>query len=250
MIKNTKAFILAAGLGTRLQPYTENTPKALVRLNNKPLLQHIIEKFIRYGIHDFVINIHHFGNQIIDFLEKHNDFDCNIKISDERKQLLDTGGGLKFAQPYLDTCDFFFMHNVDIISNIDLLELYKTHIEYKALATLAIRNRKTSRYLLFNKKNKLIGWENTKTGELIKINNEEKSTPFGFSGIQVLSKEIFNQLPVISKYSITPEYIKLAKKFNISGYNHTNDVWYDVGKPEQLEEAEIFIKKNNRDKEN
>src|SRR5690606_32019928 len=153
-----KAMIFAAGMGTRLKPLTDTIPKALVPVGGKPLLQHIIEKLKRFGFNEIIINIHHFGQQIIDFVQENNSFDIRIEFSDEREQLLDTGGGIKKAAWFFDDNKPFLVHNVDILSNIDLQELYHFHLKNNTIATLLCSIRQTSRYLLFDTDNHLRGW--------------------------------------------------------------------------------------------
>ena len=162
-----KALIFAAGLGNRLKPLTDTTPKALLPVDGKPMLEHVILKLKDAGFDQITVNIHHFGQQIIDFLKEKNNFGIDIHISDEREYLLDTGGGIKHAAEFLDGDEPFMVHNVDIFSNVDFRELYKKHLESNALATLLVSKRKTSRYLLFNQEDKLCGWRNRETGEVI-----------------------------------------------------------------------------------
>ncbi|MGB1243748.1 MAG: sugar phosphate nucleotidyltransferase, partial [Chitinophagales bacterium] len=162
-----KAMIFAAGLGTRLRPLTNDKPKALVEVNGKPLLEIVILQLKRYGFRDIVVNVHYFAKQIIRFLEAKNNFGIHIQISDESDLLLETGGGLQKAKHFLCSDDEpFLVHNVDILSDINLKALYQSHLEGSPLATLVVRNRKTSRYLLFDETNRLCGWKNVKTGEV------------------------------------------------------------------------------------
>ena len=155
-----KAMIFAAGLGTRLRPLTDNMPKALVPVAGKPMLERVILKLKESGFNDITINIHHFGDQIIDFLRVHNNFGAEIHISDERDMLLDTGGGIKKARPFLDGNEPFLVHNADILSEVDLRSFYRHHLESKAKATLLVSERQTSRYLLFDKEHNLHGLTN------------------------------------------------------------------------------------------
>lgn len=237
-----EAMIFAAGLGTRLQPITNSIPKALVKINGVCLLQHCIENLIKQGCTKIVVNIHHFGEQIITFLNT-NKFDVDIAISDERDCLLDTGGGLKKAEHFFDKKNPILIHNVDIISSIDLQKLYTTHCQSNALATLAVADRKTSRYLLFDSHNNLVGWTNHNTGETLwaKESDYNDVSPLAFSGIHVVSPKIFNLLPKVSAYSIVPQYINMAQHEQIKAYSHPADQWLDVGKPEALEKAKVFI---------
>ena len=152
-----RAMILAAGLGTRLKPLTENKPKALVEIKGVPLLEIVIINLIKNGFTDIIINVHHFANQIIEFLKLKNNFNVNIEISDEINKILDTGGGIYHAKWFLEKSKAFLVYNVDIISDINLVELYNAHLQSDSIATLATKNRETSRQLLFDKDNNHIG---------------------------------------------------------------------------------------------
>lgn len=233
-----KAMIFAAGLGTRLKPLTDNCPKALVEVNGTPLLEIVIRKLKHYGFNDIIVNVHHFADKIETFLEANHNFGINITISDERDELLDTGGGLKKTAPFFNDNQPFLVYNVDILSNINLKALYDYHTGTKALATLAVSNRNTSRYLLFDNDNTLSGWQNIKTNEaIIKRGQQKDLTPLAFSGIHIIDPKIFSLINQKGKFSITPLYLELAEKHAIKGYIHTNDFWLDAGKPESLERA-------------
>lgn len=228
------AMIFAAGLGTRLYPLTKDKPKALVEINGQPLLQTVLEKIIAAGITDIVVNVHHFSQLVKDYLASHS-FEANIRISDETDFLLDTGGGLKFAEQLLKNADHILLHNVDIFSSIDLNRLIVNHIENRALATLAVKERSTSRYLIFDKKSmQLCGWENVKTGETLESRCTDNPVKLAFSGIHVVSKAIFPMIPTGKKISMTPLYVEMAKTQNIRGYLHQQDQWMDVGKYEDV----------------
>jgi NDP-sugar pyrophosphorylase family protein len=227
-----KAIIFAAGLGTRLKPLTLHKPKALVEYKNKTLLQHAIEKLTDAGVTDIIVNVHHFGEQIIDFVNQQN-FKANISISDERDELLDTGGGLKKAASFFDD-DLFIAYNVDIISNIDLKEMINIHNQSIPLATLAVKRRKSSRKLLFNEKMQLCGWENQVTNEKIIGREEAFVQNFSFSGIHIIDPLIFKQMPAKNKFSIIELYLELSSKHSILGYIDKQDFWIDWGKVEQL----------------
>ena len=193
------AMIFAAGLGTRLYPLTKDKPKALVEINGQPLLQTVIERIIAAGITDIVVNVHHFSQLVKDYLASHS-FEADIRISDETDFLLDTGGGLKFAEQLLNPADHILLHNVDILSDIDLNRLIINHIENEALATLAVKERPTSRYLIFDKKTmQLCGWENVKTGETLESRCTDNPVKLAFSGIHVVSKAIFPMIPAGKK---------------------------------------------------
>lgn len=160
-----RAMIFAAGLGTRLKPLTDTMPKAIVPVAGKPMLEHVITKLKSSGFDDIIINIHHFGEQIIDFLQANNNFGVNIRISDEREMLLDTGGGIKRALELFPTDEPVLIHNVDILSDVDLNALYGFHLRSGNDATLMVSERKTSRYLIFDKEDRLCGWINKGSGE-------------------------------------------------------------------------------------
>jgi len=236
-----KAIVFAAGLGTRLRPLTDNCPKALVELNGKPLLWHAINTLKKAGINDVVVNVHHHANQIKEYLA-HNDLGAIIAISDESDLLLDTGGGLLFAKKLLDGNEPFLAINVDIISSVDLTDVIKYHTTNDALATLVVRNRKTSRLFLFDNKMKLSGWKNFDTGEeKIASENFYKSRPLAFSGIHVISPNIFPLITETGKFSIVELYLRLAKTETIVGFEDLSDFWLDLGKPNQLEIAEAYL---------
>ena len=230
------AMIFAAGLGTRLRPLTDKCPKALVKINGTPLLEIVIKKLRSHGFTKIIINIHHFGEQIIHFLEANNNFDLQIEISDERNLLLETGGALKKAAPLLSD-EPFLVCNADILTNMNLKAFYDFHCQSNALATLAVRKRATSRYLQFDNKNILSGWRNIKTEEVKVARQTEIIYDWAFSGIHVISPEIFNFMPPKDKFSIIDVYLKAAQEHEIIAYPHDEDIWLDVGKPEAVKQA-------------
>lgn len=241
-----KAMIFAAGLGTRLRPITNSRPKALVEIDGKPLLQIAIEKLKRFGYDEVIVNIHHFGEQIIDFLKANHNFDIHIEISDERDLLLDTGGGLKKAAWFFDDGQPFLVHNVDILSGIDFNMLRDAHLKSGALATLAVQNRPTSRSLLLNPENCLAGWRNNLTGELkLSCESAEGLTPTAFSGIHMVSPGIFPLIEEKGVFSIIDVYLRLARKYNISTFNHDQSFWMDLGRIEHLQDIEEKIKSHS-----
>lgn len=233
-----KAMIFAAGLGTRLRPLTNDRPKALVELEGKTLLEIVIKRLVYHGFTDIVVNVHHFADKVIQYLKDHNNFGVNIMISDERDMLLETGGGLKKAANLLQGTDPILICNVDILTNINYSRMLDVHRRSKAIATLAIRQRTTSRYLLFNQRKNLIGWTNNKTGE-VKISKQTKAqpNPFAFSGIQIIQSKFLELIHQTGKFSIIDVYLDLARTHQIKGYQHDNDVWLDVGKPESLKKG-------------
>ncbi len=242
-----KAMILAAGMGTRLGPLTADKPKALVEVNGKPMLEHVVENLKSYGINEIIVNIHHFGGMVVDFLKQNNNFGIRIEVSDERELLLDTGGGLLKASGFFDDGKPFLVYNVDVLSKIDLHKLEKYHVLNKELATLVVKKRETSRYLLIDKNQWLCGWRNKKTGDEIIVRYADKLSEVAFSGIQILNPEVFELCKKTGKFSLTELYLDLAEERKIVAYND-NTLWFDLGKPENIEEAErnfFYIKDNN-----
>jgi len=234
-----KAMIFAAGLGTRLRPLTNDIPKALVKQAGEPMLKRVILKLKKAGINEFVINIHHFGEKVLKYLEENNNFDCKIEISDETDFLLDTGGALKKAASLLKDSENILLYNVDIFSDIRIKDFIRCHKKHKALVSLAVQNRKSDRRLIFNDDNFLSAWENTKTGEQKisrEISSEHKSQ--AFSGIHVVSNKIFDLIEEEGKFSIIDLYLRLAKNHDIFAYNHDHAYFYDLGKIEMLKESE------------
>ncbi|MBR7168290.1 MAG: NTP transferase domain-containing protein [Bacteroidales bacterium] len=241
-----EAMIFAAGLGTRLQPITNHIPKALVEVNGTTLLELCIRNIIKHGFDRVIINVHHFGEQIIDFVANHS-FDAEIVISDERQLLLDTGGGLKKASQLLMQESPLLIHNVDVLSGIDLSDLYRRHYQSGAIATVAVAERNTSRYLLFDTEDNLAGWTNRKTDETIWASPKQKDNvvAMAFSGIHVVSRQLTDLLPPAAPYPIIPQYIAIARHSTIKAYKHNANEWMDVGKPETLARANSFAVKHN-----
>ena len=234
-----KIMILAAGLGTRLETLTKDKPKALVELNGKPILEHLILNLKSQGFNDFVINVHHFADQIEDFLKKNNNFNSNIEISDERELLLETGGGLLKAQQFLSDTKNFIIYNVDIYSDIDLRKLISSHKKNKSLATLVVRDRNTSRKLLFDETNTLCQWRNYTTNEIKEAGIPiGELSPMAFSGIHIVNSEIFKHITETGKFSIIDLYLRLARNHKISAFETQHSYWIDLGKPENILEAE------------
>ncbi|MEJ2543222.1 MAG: nucleotidyltransferase family protein [Calditrichaceae bacterium] len=242
-----KAMILAAGLGTRLRPITDSVPKALVKIKEKTLLELVINRLKESGINEIIINVFHFADQIIQFIKDKNYFDIEIKISREIN-LLDTGGGLKKAAWYFDNNEPFLLHNVDVLSNVDFNQLLHFHNENKAVATLATRNRKTSRYFLADSENILCGWESVQVNERKMVRQPlGELTKVSFMGIHIISPELLSYLPPEEKFSIVDAYLKIANHHIIKAIPCDTNRWLDLGKPEQLSQAanifpKLFIK--------
>jgi NDP-sugar pyrophosphorylase family protein len=238
-----KAMIFAAGLGTRLRPLTDTMPKALVSIGGKPLLEHVIEKLKAASFDEIIINVHHFSEQIVDFLRIKNNFGIRIAISDESDSLLETGGGIRRASWFFDDGKPFLVHNVDILSNIDLQQLYTAHLKNNSLATLAVSSRNSTRYLLFDNKWRLQGWRNSITGETRPQGKKLSETlnALAFSGIQVLSPQVFELMHSFpEKFSIIDFYLKNLEQNQICGFVTENQKVIDVGKFETLKQAEEF----------
>ena len=240
-----KAMIFAAGLGTRLRPLTDTLPKALVPIAGKTLLEHVIQKLVSAGFDELIVNIHHHGEQIVQFLKEKGNFGIRIEISDERGKLLDTGGGIKKAEDFFDNGKPFLVHNVDILSNANLTDLYDKHCQNGNIATLLVNERETSRYLLFNDDMRLYGWKNIKTNEVKSPYanfNEKDYRPFAFSGIHVISPEIFKMMASWEdKFPIMDFYLGLCDNIKIGAYNDKHLKIVDVGKIDTLKKAEDFV---------
>jgi NDP-sugar pyrophosphorylase family protein len=232
-----RAMILAAGLGTRLQPLTENLPKALVKIRDKTLLEIAINNLVKNGIDKIITNVHHFAEQVINFIEQNN-FGADITISDERDKLLDTGGGLKKASQFFNDGKPFLLYNVDIISNLNLQSLYQASLKSNSIATLTVRKRESSRYLLFNSENILCGWKNTKTGELISTSSIDMLDEFAFSGIHIINPEIFSLMPDDDVFSMIDLYLDIMIDNKIIAHIDNDSFWLDVGTTESLKIAE------------
>ncbi|MBR8720017.1 N-acetylmuramate alpha-1-phosphate uridylyltransferase [Bacteroides pyogenes] len=243
-----KAMIFAAGMGTRLKPLTDTMPKALVPVAGRPMLEHVILKLKAVGFTEQVVNIHHFGEQIIDFLRANRNFGITIHISDERDFLLDTGGGIKKARRFFEHSDEpFLVHNVDILSDIDLQELYGFHLKHGGEGTLLASSRKTSRYLLFDAEDRLCGWTNKNTGELKPEGICYDSgiyREYAFSGIHILSPSVFSLMDDPrweGKFSIIDFYLSTCRQADYRGCLMNNLRLLDIGKPETLLQAESFM---------
>lgn len=245
-----KAMIFAAGLGSRLKPLTDTMPKALVPVAGCPMLEHVILKLKASGFTEIVINIHHFGEQIIDFLKTNNDFGLTIHISDERDRLLDTGGGIRKARLFFENSgEPFLVHNVDILSDMNLKELYDSHMQSGSVATLLASRRTTSRYLLFDTERKLRGWINKDTGQVKPEGfhyDESLYREYAFSGIHVFSPAVFRLMEAPrweDKFSIMDFYLATCGQTDYSGYLAEKLELIDIGKPETLARAEEFVRR-------
>jgi NDP-sugar pyrophosphorylase family protein len=225
-----KAMVLAAGLGTRLRPLTNDRPKALVEVGGRTLLEITLRRLSSFGIRDVIINVHHFAETVIEYLEKHDNFGMRLEISRE-EVLLDTGGGLKKAAWFFEKdSEPFVLHNVDVISTIDLRRMLQFHQENQALATVAVQDRKTARPLIFDSQGRLRG-------------RAEKSTPSGmtalaFSGVHVISPRFLGMMSEEGAFSIIDSYVRLESQGErIVGFRADEYYWRDLGKPENVLQA-------------
>lgn len=236
-----KAMIFAAGMGTRLKPFTDNHPKALAQVNGVPLLERNIKYLQSYGINDFVINIHHFGGQILAFLGENDNFGANIEISNESDELLETGGGLLFAKRFLENEKTFLIMNVDILTDLNITNFINIHELKGGMVTLAVSDRDSTRKLMFNDKMYLKGWKNLTTNKKKVVGGIFKLRELAFSGVHCVNSEIFTKITRTGKFSIMDEYLDLMKEDIIIGYQHTANL-IDVGKPESVAEAEKLFR--------
>ena len=240
-------MIFAAGLGTRLKPFTDHMPKALVPVAGKPMLEHVINKLKSAGVDEIVINVHHFAQQIIDFLKEKDNFGIKIWISDETEELLETGGGIKKAAPFFN--EPFLVHNADILSNVDLKSMYDYHLTNGNDATLLVSSRKTVRYLLLDDTNRLRGWVNKETLQTKPegfIYQPEVQKEYAFGGIHIISPTLFKYMgdKWTGKFSIMDFYLQTCKEAQLGGYIKEDLQLIDIGKPEMLAKAEEFIHQN------
>jgi len=241
-----RVFIPAAGRGTRLGSITASKPKALVEINGVPLLQRLIENLKAVGFDEFVVNVHHFGDQIISFLESHNHFDTNIQIADERDSLLDTGGGIVNASTCFTGDEPFLVHNVDIISDYNLVDIYKKHMQSDAEISLVTMHRETSRYLLFDHNNRLCGWENVKTGEKLNPGNVPELVQYAFAGIHMVNPSVLKIIAAKESrtvFPVIPAYLSVCGEHKIVGLPEAYSYWLDLGKPSTLKEASLIVEK-------
>ena len=236
-----KAMIFAAGMGTRLQPFTDNHPKALAQVNGVPLLERNIKYLQSYGINDFVINIHHFGGQILAFLAENDNFGANIEISNESDELLETGGGLLFARRFLENEKTFLIMNVDILTDLNITNFINIHELKGGMVTLAVSDRDSTRKLMFNDKMYLKGWKNLTPNKKTVVGGIFKLRELAFSGVHCVNSEIFTKITRTGKFSIMDEYLDMMKEDIIIGYQHTANL-IDVGKPESVAEAEKLFR--------
>lgn len=243
-----QAMIFAAGMGTRLKPLTDTMPKALVTVGGQPLIRRVIARLKEAGATRIVVNVHHFANQIVSYLHDNDNFGTDIRISDETAQLLETGGGIKKAAPLFNADEPILIHNVDILSNVDLAKLYTfaaVEEEGKADAVVLVSNRVTKRYLLFDDDMNLVGWTNVETGEVKSPYphlDVAKCQRFAFAGIHVVSPRLFKLMDTFpDKFGIIDFYLSICATHHVRGYVKTDLKLMDIGKLDTLHQAEAFL---------
>ena len=237
-----KAMVLAAGLGTRLRPLTDNKPKALVEIDGRTLLDLTLARLRSFGVREVIINVHHFAEMVLDYLKANNNFGMRVEISRE-EVLLDTGGGLKkagwvFLEGATKGDEPFVLHNVDILSSIDLAKMLEAHQRTKALATLAVKDRETRRYLLFDEENRLCGRRAGREGKPEMARPAREVKALAFCGIHVISPRLLTMLSEDGVFSIIDAYLRLARQGEeIRAFLADEYYWRDVGKLEQVQQA-------------
>jgi N-acetyl-alpha-D-muramate 1-phosphate uridylyltransferase len=232
-----KGMILAAGLGTRFKPWTDQHPKALALVNGKSLLERNIRYLQEFGIMEVLVNVHHFSDQILNSIQANQGWGSTITISDESDEVLETGGGLKKASFFFDDGPFVLI-NVDILTDLDLHAMIAFNKKKTPLVTLAVTERKSSRYFLFDSDNRLTGWRNAETGEEKISISESDPREKAFSGVHLISVELFPLIHRVGKFSIVDVYLELATNNRILGFDHSGSRLVDVGKPESVSVAE------------
>ncbi len=234
-----RAIILAAGLGSRLKPLTDNTPKALVSFRGKPMVERIIRNLADAGVKDIMVNVHHFAGQVVEFLDKLEVEGVNLYISDETGELMDTGGAILLAREFLKREKDFIVHNVDVYTDLDIGDLIRNHRNGKALASLAVKKRPTSRSLLFDDTGFLCGWIHNETGEKRMVRTPSGSLEdFGNTCVQVINAEFLDFFPKTEPRSLTEMYLELAEHHMIGAYTHNQDYWYDLGRYDNFIKAD------------
>jgi N-acetyl-alpha-D-muramate 1-phosphate uridylyltransferase len=236
-----KAMIFSAGLGTRFKPWTDRHPKPLAPVNGKSLLQRNVEYLQQYGITDIIVNVHHFAGQVVDAIKENNGWGSKITLSDETDELLDTGGGLLKAKEFFTPGETFITCNADILTDLNIHRILEFHEKNKPFISLGVTTRKTSRYLLFDKSDRLCGWRNHANGaEKIPLTHPDLVEK-AYSSVAVFEYEILNTMPFTGKFSLIDVYLHFAPTHSILGFDHTGDRWVDVGKPETVATAELLF---------
>jgi len=230
--QENKAIILAAGLGTRLKPLTDHKPKALLEWEGRTLLEQVIGKLKSSGFTSIIINVHHYAEMIMDYVKQNDRFGIEIEFSHEKDELLDTGGGIANASRFFGE-DPFLVYNVDVLSNIDLRDMYEDHLRSGAIATMAVKERVTTRSLLMDEGASLKGWRDNRTGEtILPGTSAEGLVPIAFSAIHIMDPGVFELFPTEKCFPLMPFYLELARTHPVHLYRHDRDSWADMGKLE------------------
>ncbi len=240
-----KALIFAAGLGSRLRPLTDTLPKAMVRVGGVTMLERVALKLRDAGVGDIVVNVHHHGEVLKEYISGLDIPGVSFRVSDEGRRLLDTGGGLKKAATLIKGDEPFIIHNVDVLSDVDITDMLAFHKKNRPLATLAVSNRTTSRYFLWQK-GMLAGWENTKSGERIVCRDGQLASleVLAFSGIHIVEPDIFSLVEEEGVFPLNSLYLRLAPSHKIIAYRHDHSFWADIGSREKLKKAEEMLAEN------
>ncbi len=237
-----KAFILAAGLGSRLAPLTHTKPKALVEINGKPMLQHLTERLIQQGFDEILVNVHHFSRAVIDFLEKQHNFGVSVSISDESTQLLDTGGAILKAADFFKGNEPVLVHNVDVYTDMNFIKLMEQHQKSKAVVSPVVRNRHSTRKLLFDKNFFLAGWKHLQKNEVRWVHNPLKEVvERAYSGVYVASPQYPEMFDLKGSFSIIDQWLSMANRCVIRGVEYNKGLWFDLGSVAKIKEAENSI---------
>ena len=235
------ALIFAAGLGTRLGQLTQNKPKALVEVNGKPMLLHAIEKLRSVGVKRIVVNMHHHAEMIASFVNSMGFTDVEVLLSDERGELLETGGGLIKAASLFLPDQPVILYNSDVLTGANLEAMVEYHFAHGGMATLMVKNRETSRYFLFDPQMRLSGWKNINTGQQIISRDVDELDMYAFSGIHIVNFELINKLGPLRKFSITNGYLDISEKYEVYGWKDWDEYWFDIGTPEKLNHVNDFF---------
>lgn len=238
-----KAMILAAGLGTRMRPLSENLPKAMIPFNGVPLVEGVIRRIAAAGIRDLIVNIHHLSAVFLEFLNNLEIPGVNIEVSDEKERLMGTGGAVLFARDLLMESDSFLIHNVDVYTNLDITRLIDAHLGSDSMVTMAVKKRPTSRSLLFNGEGILAGWRHNETGEERHIAGRGTGMhDYGNSCVQVVRREFLDLFTENKPLDLIQMYLEIAAEHKITAFVHDADYWYDLGRYENFILAETEVK--------
>lgn len=232
-----KGMILTAGLGTRLKPLTEKTPKALVKVGEHTMLDLCISYLRKHGVEELIINVHHYADQLMEFVMQKRWEGIHIEISNETDKLMNTGGGLNKARWFFEEEQDFVLMAVDILTDMDLSAMIKQHTTTGSLTTLAVKKRETSRSLMFDSEGNLAGWKNNSTGETKVVDGRETVKGYGFSVIHVINSRIFDLITETGDFSIIDMYLRLAANNEIKAFDHTGGNWLEFGRVENIENA-------------